>query len=334
MICKSFVYRYPLYAVLILAFCHVQAFGQKLTPEEYIGRYGGEAVRQMRASGVPASITLAQGGLESGWGGSELAVNARNHFGIKCHGWDGGTYRKNTGADKDCYRKYKSAEESFRDHSDFLKYRERYAFLFDLEPTDYKGWAHGLQKAGYSTNPRYATLLISIIEKYELYRFDSNSEPRQVKRTEPLQNVPAGPAEAGDVCQSAAAGSSVFYKYSQGHSIYETNGVAYILSSAGDTYESVAREYGLFTKELLSFNDMKRHEGVLPTGTRIYLQRKKREVSGHDVVHVARSGDTYYELSQRYGVRLSCIYRYNGVKEGDIPAEGENVLLCKRKKMK
>jgi len=333
MICKSFVYRYRIYAVLILAFCHIQASGQKLTPEEYIGRYSGEAVRQMKASGIPASITLAQGGLESGWGGSELAVNARNHFGIKCHGWDGGTYRKNSGADKDCYRKYKSVEESFRDHSDFLKYRERYAFLFDLEPTDYKGWARGLQKAGYSTNPQYATLLINLIEKYSLYRFDENSD-RQVKRAESLPAVPSGSAAVGVLCQPAALKSSIFYKYSQGHSIYETNGVVCIFSSDGDTYESIAREYDLFAKELLAFNDLKHYEGVIPTGTRIYLQRKKKEAAGHIGIHIAGRGDTYYELSQRYGVRLSCIYKYNGVKDGDIPAEGENVLLRKRKKMK
>jgi len=323
----SFIYKCILSAVLIQAFCHIQAYGQKLSPEAYIDKYSAEAVRQMNSSGIPASITLAQGALESGWGGSELAVNASNHFGIKCHGWSGGGYRKMTGGDHDCYRKYADSQESYRDHTEFLRGGDRYSSLFALEPDDYKGWAYGLQAAGYSTNPEYASLLIALIERYSLYRFDKSSG-RGIEKSPPANSV-STVTQGGGLPEVQS--SSIYYKYSQGHALYETNGVTYLFSSEGDTYESIAREYDLFTKEILSYNDLKRYDGPIPSGTKVYIRRKKKS-SRSIPSHPAGRGDTYYDISQRYGVRLSCIYKYNGAEEGDNPAEGDTVFLRKPKK--
>ena len=157
--------------MLLLATAMV--WGQKLTRTEYIEKYAETAVREMKATGIPASITLAQGCLESGNGNSTLATKANNHFGIKCHkNWKGKTIRHDDDEKNECFRSYRSADESFRDHSDFLRYSDRYAALFNLELTDYKGWAYGLQKAGYATARTYAESLIRIIEENELYRYD------------------------------------------------------------------------------------------------------------------------------------------------------------------
>ncbi len=142
--------------------------------EQYIKKWAPTAVKEMYRSGVPASITLAQGLLESRWGQSALAAEGNNHFGIKCHNdWKGKTMKVDDDAKGECFRVYDSAEESFQDHSDFLRYRDRYKFLFDLKPTDYKGWAYGLKKAGYATAPTYAESLIKYIEKYKLYEYDT-----------------------------------------------------------------------------------------------------------------------------------------------------------------
>ena len=150
------------------------SYATKEPQEAYISRYSALAVYEMYRSGVPASITLAQGMLESGNGLSELAVKGNNHFGIKCHNnWTGGKMYHDDDAKGECFRKYTAPEHSYRDHSDFLRYRDRYKFLFDLEITDYKGWAHGLKKAGYATDPSYPSKLIKLIETYQLYLYDA-----------------------------------------------------------------------------------------------------------------------------------------------------------------
>lgn len=146
--------------------------GSKFTAEDYIRMYEKLAIRQMKKHGIPASITLAQGILESANGNSDLARNANNHFGIKCTtDWGGKSYYKDDDEPNSCFRKYPNVESSYEDHSDFLK-RKRYAALFSLKRTDYKGWAHGLKKAGYATNPKYPELLINLIERYSLYKYD------------------------------------------------------------------------------------------------------------------------------------------------------------------
>jgi len=146
---------------------------QKDKTKDYINKFKQIAIKEMNRTGIPASITLAQGILESGWGKSRLATLGNNHFGIKCHkGWKGGTMKHDDDAKDECFRTYKNAEESYKDHSEFLTGRGRYAFLFDFAKEDYKNWAKGLKKAGYATNPKYADLLIAKIEQYNLNIYD------------------------------------------------------------------------------------------------------------------------------------------------------------------
>ena len=149
----------------------------------YILKYKDAAIAQMQHSGIPASITLAQACLESGFGTSTLATKGNNHFGIKCHDYDGRKMYVDDDVKDDCFRVYDRVEDSFQDHSDFLRYRSRYSFLFDLDPTDYKGWAYGLKAAGYATDPQYASRLIDLIERYNLQQYDSAVSPEQIPVT-------------------------------------------------------------------------------------------------------------------------------------------------------
>ena len=316
--------------MLLIALTVPNAHGQsRMTRQEYIDKYKETAMEAMRTHGIPASITLAQGCLESGDGNSDLAVRANNHFGIKCHNdWKGQTYyKKDDDPGKSCFRKYRNASESFKDHSDFLRYRDRYAFLFDLEITDYKGWCYGLKKAGYATDPQYAERLIKIIEDYRLYRFDREMYTKAGKNSNLL---PPSPNELMKVMELNPARNSLLYKYSRNRTIYVRNGVPYILAGSMDTYESIAEEYNLFTKELLRYNDLRKPKELVP-GTVVYLQKKKAKAQRHMEIHIAVEGDTYYDVAQRYGVRMKRLFKYNGYKEGDILHVGDEIFLRRQK---
>ena len=316
--------------MLLIALTVPNAHGQsRMTRQEYIDKYKETAMDAMRTHGIPASITLAQGCLESGDGNSDLAVKANNHFGIKCHNdWKGQTYyKKDDDPGKSCFRKYRNASESFKDHSDFLRYRDRYAFLFDLEITDYKGWCYGLKKAGYATDPQYAERLIKIIEDYRLYRFDREMYTKAGKNSNLL---PPSPNELMKVMELNPARNSLLYKYSRNRTIYVRNGVPYILAGSMDTYESIAEEYNLFTKELLRYNDLRKPKELVP-GTVVYLQKKKARAQRHMEIHIAVDGDTYYDVAQRYGVRMKRLFKYNGYKEGDILHVGDEIFLRRQK---
>lgn len=311
-------------AIILLLLAALPGYGQQ-TREEYIEKYKDAAIHAMKTHGIPASITLAQGCLESADGNSDLAVRANNHFGIKCHNdWKGPTYyKKGDDIGKSCYRKYRNASESFKDHSDFLRYGQRYAFLFDLEITDYKGWSHGLKKAGYATDPKYAQKLIKIIEDYQLYRFDREMYAKAEKKPDLL---PPSPSQLQQVMELNPAKNSLLYKYSRNRIIYVRNGVPFILTSDLDTYESIAEEYNLFTGELLRFNDLKKSRDLAP-GTVVYLQRKKGKARKHLEIHIAVEGDTYYDISQKYGVRMKKLFKYNDYRNGDILHVGDEVFL-------
>ena len=313
-------------AAIILLLAVLPGYGQqRMTRQEYIDKYKDAAIQYMKTHGIPASITLAQGCLESADGNSDLAVKANNHFGIKCHNdWKGPTYyKKGDDPGKSCYRKYRNASESFKDHSDFLRYGQRYAFLFDLEITDYKGWSHGLKKAGYATDPKYAQKLIKIIEDYRLYSFDRELS---AKAEENRNILPPSPNEIMKVMELNPARTSLLYKYSRNRTIYQRNGVPYILAGDMDTYESLAEEYNLFTKELLRYNDLKDPVDLVP-GTVVYLQRKKAKAQKHMEIHIAVDGDTYYDIAQKYGVRMKKLFKYNDYRDGDILHTGDEIFL-------
>lgn len=317
----------PLAFAFLFGLVQAVAAQEKMTRQEYIDRYSDIAVRQMHTHGIPASITLAQGCLESGDGNSFLARKANNHFGIKCHDWKGPSVRRDDDARNECFRKYRNAEQSYADHSDFLRYRDRYAFLFDLDITDYKGWAHGLKKAGYATNPHYAQQLIKIIEDYRLYEFDTYGKNRN-RRTR--NYLPPSPSELERLQALEPVRKSRLYQYSAARKLYVRNGTAFILANEGDTWKSIAREYNLFTRELLRFNDLKRQTPISP-GQTVYLERKRKRAHRHLELHVAEGGETYYDIAQRYAVRLESVCRFNRVSPEGSAAPGERIFLRRTK---
>ena len=285
--------------------------------EKYIQKYSSVAVSEMRRSGVPASITLAQGLLESAAGQSTLATKANNHFGIKCHSdWKGKkTYRDDDKANE-CFRVYSNAAASFRDHSDFLRYQDRYKFLFDLEPTDYKAWAKGLKKAGYATDRLYADKLIKLIEDYELYRFDSESG-----------ELPEAPHAIETPEEVAAVQAREEVRFSLSRKVYKINDVPCVYAVKGDTYESIAASNGLFPGEILRFNDVSSDCEPAP-GSVVYLQHKKKKAPrGMDKYIVGPEEESLWDISQRFGVRLGAIKRMNRLSDDYKPLEGDTILL-------
>lgn len=312
----AFVKRY-LFIILAALVSFAASDG---TYEKYIEKYSSIAVSEMQRTGVPASITLAQGLVESAAGRSTLAVKANNHFGIKCHAdWKGKkTYRDDDKAGE-CFRVYPTAEASFRDHSDFLRYKDRYKSLFDLEPTDYKAWSRGLKKAGYATDPKYADKLIKVIEDYRLYRFDNGTAVPEEK-----PSVVEKPKEV----QRARVQEE--YHFSLSRKVYEINGVPCIYAVAGDTYASIAASNGLFEKELLRFNDLSKLREPEP-GEIVFLRSKKNQgARGSEKYIVGEDGESLWAISQRFGVKMSAINRLNKYGSDYVPAEGDTILLRKK----
>ena len=305
----------------------VMAFAQS-AQEKYISTYAEIAVQEMYRSGIPASITLAQGMLESGNGRSELAVKSNNHFGIKCHNnWNGGRVYHDDDAKGECFRKYDHVHQSYRDHSDFLRYRDRYKFLFDLKPTDYKGWAYGLKKAGYATDPSYPTKLIRLIEEYRLYQYDTKTASFGAAG----KAVVARPAPPSVIEQAVPVADQVRKKYFQFETtrqMFSKNGVPFIYSAEGETYKSIADANGLFVKELLKFNDLTEDE-ILRPGTVVYLQSKKNAAVKGLEKHVIESGETLRDIAQRYAVKMGKLYKLNGWSKEYEPKEGDCIKLRK-----
>ena len=286
----------------------------------YIERYAEIAVEEMYRSGVPASITLAQGLLESRYGQSELAVKGNNHFGIKCHNWNGAGMYYDDDRRGECFRKYASPEESYRDHSDFLRFRDRYRFLFDLEPTDYKGWAHGLKKAGYATDSKYPQKLISLIEEFELYKYDLDGGDRRQR--------PDSPARLERVERLDDSRKETFH-FALSRQMYSKNGVPFVYSVEGESYASIAARYNLFHKEILRYNDLKEDVTLYP-GTVVYLQKKKKQAAKGLDKHIVDEDDmSLTDIAQRYAVKLSSLLRMNGFTEDYEPKEGEVIILRK-----
>ena len=304
--------------VLLSALCMAD------TPQRsYVEKYSGLAIEEMYRTGVPASITLAQGLLESGYGLSELAVKGNNHFGIKCHNtWTGAKVYPDDDMTGECFRKYDSPEESFRDHSDFLRYRDRYKFLFDLDPSDYKGWAYGLRKAGYATDPKYPEKLIRLIEEHELYVFDS-MQPDEAD--DDIQHIPQSPAKLEQAKPLTTRQREIF-RFALSRQMYSQNGVPFVYAEEGETYESIAKSYRLFRKEILKFNDLKEEHELLP-GTVVYLQKKKKAAHPGLDRFVVEEGQNLWEISQRFAVRMKNLCRLNGIDEGYVLREGDVLQL-------
>ncbi len=307
------------------------------TPQQsYIEQFAPLAVSEMYRSGVPASITLAQGILESNSGRSSLSVKGNNHFGIKCHNWTGRKMYHDDDAKGECFRVYDSPEESFRDHSDFLRYRDRYKFLFDLDPLDYKGWAYGLKKAGYATDPAYPKKLIKLIEDNNLQQYDkkpsswANSKKKVSKKkdSEVEQQRPESPNKIEQAKPFDEKQRSTFH-LPLSRNMMSLNGVPFIYSSKGETYKSIAKANGLFLRELLKFNDLKEDEILYP-GTIVYLQAKKKQAAkGLDKYIVEGDDESLYEIAQRFGVRMNSLCKMNGLTPDKRLFDGEVIKLRK-----
>lgn len=316
----------------------------------YISTYKDLAISEMKRTGVPASITLAQGMLESDYGRSTLARIGNNHFGIKCHnGWNGQTMRQHDDRRNECFRKYRRPEDSFYDHSDFLKTGSRYTFLFDLDPTDYKAWARGLRKAGYATNPDYANLLIRKIEENRLYDLDKGftalySEP-PVKVQEKLPEKIQGQTQdkvQGEVNQvETKTGTGEIVKANQGTitfgdvmakmpRIMENNRIQYIVVKDGETREKLEKDFDLMKWELPRYNDLKENFTPVP-GQMLYLEPKRERAESGLEVHTAAAGETMHAISQKYGVRLKSLLEMNQMVEGYEPVPGQKIWLQPQK---
>jgi len=292
---------------------------------DYIDTYKAVAIREMGEYKIPASITLAQGILESGAGQSELAKKSNNHFGIKCHNdWTGEKVYYDDDAKDECFRKYDEVEDSYRDHSEFLSSKQRYAALFELDIDDYKGWAKGLKAAGYATNPKYADLLISMIEEYELYQYDKMSladikkTTHDKKKTEPEKNKEE-PKEEEDTFTWGGYAGNVFY----------FNRIPTITVKAGDTPEQLAEIHHVKLHLLKDYNDIE-NGGELVPGTKFYLQPKRK--NGETKYHTVKEGETMWTISRDEGVRLSQLYKYNRLSPGQEPATGEEINLRNKRK--
>lgn len=263
---------------------------------EYINKYDEIAVYQMKKYKIPASITLAQGLLESGAGRSELARKSNNHFGIKCgSSWRGPSVRHDDDARNECFRAYYTPIQSYEDHSKFLRNGKRYQFLFDLKITDYRGWAKGLKKAGYATSPTYATKLIQIIEDYELYKYDRKSTREEKERV---------------------------YK----HEILIANGLLYVRAKDGDTFKSIGKDVGISSRKLAKYNDLGRKYPLME-GDIVYLKKKNKRYNGEKTYHTVKDGDSMHSISQTYGIRLDKLYELNAKDEEYIPTVGDKVWI-------
>lgn len=281
----------PLLALLLTLVIGLQASAQSRLYQQYIERYRDIAIEQMLKWKVPASITLAQGLLESAAGQSSLATNGNNHFGIKCHGWTGRTIYRDDDRRNECFRAYGSAYESFEDHSRFLATGQRYKGLFSLKTTDYKGWARGLKAAGYATNPRYAQSLIDIIENYNLSQYD---------RAKSYDSFIVGHA------RDTSSPSHPL------HPIYIFNKNYYLYARQGDTFSSLADEIGISRRRLARYNERDKHDRLEP-GEIIWLKKKQKKAPKEykKVPHVVQAGESMYSIAQKYGIRLESLYKLN-----------------------
>lgn len=311
---------------LVCATNLLAASPQQLSRQEYIDKFARIAVQEMIEHHIPASITLAQACLESRDGNSELTRQSNNHFGIKCRNtWTGPTVRHNDDESNECFRKYKSAEESFRDHSEFITSSLRYGFLFSYDIRDFKKWAYGLKQAGYATDPGYPGKLIKIIEDFRLYELDQldwkyvkapEGKPRHfslfgfLKKKSPNQNL------------QVASGYLP-------RTIEKRNRKKAFLAVEGDDYTRIADEFGKKDWQIYQYNDAQ--SGDVPeTGEPVFLQAKRSKAPRGNDWHVVQLGETLRSVAQWYGVKLSSLKKMNKLDDTQEVAPGTTLSLRKR----
>lgn len=320
-------------AVLLGAASFAQTYQERA--QAYIAKYKDLAISEQQRTGVPAAIKLGQGILETNAGSSELSVNARNHFGIKCKSsWTGQTYSYTDDAPDECFRKYDQDMESYRDHSDFLKNNKRYASCFQLEQTNYKGWARELRKCGYATNPRYADQLIKVIEDFQLQDMTYaalNPQPKQgvvLASASPVPVAEPKPAITLNAEQPAqVTGGNDTVKFPAKPLPYglrmTLNGLDGFYARKGELLLESAIKFNVRYARLLEMNDLE--DAPLPADMFIYLEKKKS--SGARAIHIAAPGETMLMIAQAEGMQLKALRRYNQMEQNEEPAAGAVLQL-------
>lgn len=330
-------FRYFLALAFILIW-NVNIFSQNISKEalDYIEKYKDVAMREMQEYKIPASITLAQGLLESGNGNSELAKKSNNHFGIKCHNnWNGKRTYHDDDEKGECFRVYDSPEDSYRDHSIFLSNGKRYAFLFDLKITDYKGWAKGLKQAGYATLPVYANVLIKLIENYNLTQYDQYvvqgkfNYKSDVNKTSDKKHRVHGKSNESDgvvyipynITDAEVVGKTIDERY-----IRENNNVKFIYAKDGETVYELSNMLGIYDYQIIKYNNLGNRK-VLRDNEIIYIEPKKNKATRRYKYHTIQKGETLSYVSRLYAVKLKSIYKMNDMNENTILHIGDNIRL-------
>lgn len=306
------------------------------TREEYIARYHHIAVEHMERYGIPASITLAQGILESDCGNSRLSRSSNNHFGIKCkRDWTGDRVYHDDDAAGECFRAYPSVENSYEDHAEFLDRSPRYDSLFAYPSHDYHSWARGLKAAGYATAPDYAERLVKIIEESRLYLFD-RAEGESLYAA--AQESPESFVEQSSIDPQPATlegegvdpnNYHITINAHEGYNVYRVNGVCYTLASERDSFEQIGKIFRISPRNLRRFNDLKGEVQPL-SGEVVFIERKRDSWMGAAATHTTVAGETPYAVAQRYGLRLKSLRRMNRLKSTEEPFR-EGVQLKLRK---
>lgn len=306
----------------------------KLSRKEYIELYKIVAIQEMHRSGIPASITMAQGCLESNNGNSVLSKKSNNHFGIKCKtDWSGMRVYHNDDEANECFRRYTTVEESYEDHTEFLMANPRYASLFKYKHTDYKGWAKGLKAAGYATDPTYAERLIKIIEEEKLYLLD-DVKPSEIAALVTERN---GSKKETDISVEEIKDKTLkaFDEYTINpygtRDVIEKNGLMATIVKAGDTYEDIAREYDLKDWEIYNYNDLKDRDAEPNVGDIVYLQRKRFSAPKGQQIHNVKAGETLWSISQQHGMRKKSLIKKNRLQKDAQVQAGDRLYLRKRK---
>jgi len=318
-----------------------QSARRKRETLDYIEKYKDIAMLEMVRYKIPASITLAQGILESGNGQSRLARQGNNHFGIKCHSdWKGKTMRHDDDAPNECFRVYNDAEESYRDHSVFLKNSSRYASLFELEITDYKAWAKGLKKAGYATLPTYAQVLINLIETYDLHQYDEMVVSGKFKQKKNDEVKPKEKTRSGNVKKSNKTKKKKFVTKAvpvladcktvemtpNHHFIKENFGVKFIFTKENDKLSELAKELKMYEYQLVKYNNLGNKQ-VFAEGEILYIQPKRRKAADGYKIHVIQPGETLSQVSRLYAVKLERLFKMNDLDENSILQIGQEIIL-------
>ncbi len=310
-----------LYLFTIVAINFSIATAQTIKPQEYIEMYKELAVREMKRMGVPAAITLAQGLLETESGNSDLVKKSNNHFGIKCKtSWTGEGVSHDDDAAGECFRSYKDAEASYRDHSNYLRGTDRYASLFKLNPTDYKGWAKGLKRAGYATNPKYPDILIKNIEQYNLQQYSleaANDVPKiETDKYEDDKELPAIKPAKESTLSEVDSKVSVTGNFINGHK--------YINATKGTSLLAIATENDIDLSKLLAFNDLEK-DGILINDQIIFLQKKSK--TGDRDFYIIQEGESLYDVAQKNGIQLMPLLSYNQLTQTTDVQEGTKLYL-------